>query len=53
MSLHQFLFAILPPETVINETIFFSYLSILVGLIITAFWLRRKRTKNTSNKSQE
>ncbi|MDW3605572.1 MAG: hypothetical protein QOK67_11075 [Nitrososphaeraceae archaeon] len=53
MSLLQTLFAILPSGTVINETIFFSYLLILIVLIITAIWLRRKRSKNMSNKPQE
>ncbi|HZB64390.1 MAG TPA: hypothetical protein VE307_03675 [Nitrososphaeraceae archaeon] len=53
MGLLHTLVAILPSGTVINETIFFSYLLILIGLIITAIWLRRKRTKNTSNRPQE
>ncbi|HEX6647618.1 MAG TPA: hypothetical protein VF047_10605 [Nitrososphaeraceae archaeon] len=48
MSLPAILYALLPSGTVINETIFFSYLSILVGLIIIAVWLRRKRAKKTS-----
>jgi hypothetical protein len=53
MSLPQILFAILPAGTVINETVFFSYIFILMGLLITAIWLRRKRTKKTSTESQE
>jgi hypothetical protein len=46
MILSHILFAILPSGTVVNETIFFSYIFILMGLLIIAFWLRRKRTKN-------
>ncbi|HEU4483353.1 MAG TPA: hypothetical protein VFR65_09900 [Nitrososphaeraceae archaeon] len=48
MNRPPILLALLPSGTVINETIFFSYLSILVGLIILAVWLRRKRAKKTS-----
>ena len=49
----EFLFAILPPGTVVNETIFFSYISIIMGLLIIAFWLRRKRTKNNINGTEK
>ncbi|MGI9011788.1 MAG: hypothetical protein ACR2F1_11460 [Nitrososphaeraceae archaeon] len=53
MSLPQILLAILPSGTVINETIFFSYIFILMGLLVIAIWLRRKRTKKTSTESSE
>jgi hypothetical protein len=47
------LYAILPAGTVVNETIFFSYISILIGLLTIAFWLRRKRTKNNFNGTEK
>ncbi|MGZ5509621.1 MAG: hypothetical protein ACXWFC_03975 [Nitrososphaeraceae archaeon] len=53
MSLPQILLAILPSGTVINETIFFSYIFILMGLLVIAIWLRRKRTRKTSTESPE
>jgi hypothetical protein len=53
MTLPPILLALLPSGTVVNETVFFSYIFILMGLLITAIWLRRKRTKKTSTESQE
>jgi hypothetical protein len=45
--------AILPAGTVVNETVFFTFLSILIGLIIIAFILRKRAvtddTRNNNN----
>lgn len=53
MTSFESLYAILPPGTVVNETIFFSYIVIIMGLLIIAFWLRRKRTKNNFNGTEK
>ncbi len=37
--------AILPEGTVVNETVFFTYLSILFGLIVVAVFLRKRNAK--------
>jgi hypothetical protein len=37
--------AILPEGTVVNETVFLTYLSILFGLIIVAVFLRKRNSK--------
>ena len=45
------LLAILPAGTVVNETVFFTFLSILIGLIIIAFILRKRALKETNDNS--
>jgi hypothetical protein len=53
MNLFFIIFAILPEGTVVNETVFFTFLSILIGLIIIAFILRKRAvtddTRNNNN----
>ena len=50
MDLFFIIFAILPEGTVVNETVFFTFLSILIGLIIIAFILRKRAvTDDTPN----
>ena len=50
MNLFFIIFAILPEGTVVNETVFFTFLSILIGLIIIAFILRKRAvTDDTPN----
>ncbi len=53
MSQFFIIFAILPERTVVNETAFFTFLSILIGLVIIAFFLRRRRNslKDTDDNS--
>ena len=43
------LLAILPQGTVVNETVFFTYLLILFGLIILAVFLRKRNAKGRGN----
>ena len=43
------LLAILPEGTVVNETIFFTYLLILLALIIVAVFLRKRNVKGRDN----
>ena len=43
------LLAILPQGTVVNETVFFTYLLILFGLIILAVFLRKRNAKGRDN----
>ena len=43
------LLAILPQGTVVNETVFFTYLLILFGLIIVAVFLRKRHVKGRDN----
>ena len=43
------LLAILPEGTVVNETVFFTYLLILFGLIIVAIFLRKRDVKGRTN----
>ena len=45
------LLAILPTGTVVNETVFFTFLSILIGLIIIALILRKRALKETNDNS--
>ncbi|HET9805380.1 MAG TPA: hypothetical protein VFP49_00575 [Nitrososphaeraceae archaeon] len=52
MSQFFIIFAILPERTVVNETAFFTFLSILIGLVIIAFFLRRRNSlKDTDDNS--
>ena len=51
MDLFFIIFAILPEGTVVNETVFFTFLSILIGLIIIAFILRKRALKETNDNS--
>jgi hypothetical protein len=43
------LLAILPEGTVVNETVFFTYLLILFGLIIVAVFLRKRDVKGSKD----
>jgi hypothetical protein len=45
------IFAILPEGTVVNETVFFTLLSILLGLVMIAFYLRKKNSRDIDDKS--
>ncbi len=46
-------FAILPEDTVVNETYFFTLLSILIGLVIIAVFLRKRALKDTNDNSSD
>ncbi len=50
MILFFILFAILPEGTVVNETVFFTFLFILIGLIIIAFYLRKRAANDIDDK---
>jgi hypothetical protein len=45
------IFALLPEGTVVNETVFFTFLSILIGLVIIAFFLRKRGVKDRKDRS--
>ena len=51
MNLFYIIFAILPEGTVVNETVFFTFLSILIGLVIIAFFLRKRGVKDIDGES--
>jgi len=45
------IFSILPEGAVVNEPVFFTFLSILIGLVIIAFFLRKRGVKDIDGKS--
>jgi len=51
MNFFVIVLAILPEGTVVNETVFFTFLSILIGLIIIAFYLRKREAPDAGNKN--
>jgi hypothetical protein len=50
MNIIFIILGILPERTVINETVFFTYLTILFGLIVVAVFLRKRNIKSKDDK---